>query len=199
MKKINLFLIGLVCFSFMITSCGGGGVSEEFTREINEFETAWTNTGTSFSGIMDSVKAANTNCTTMQAEMKVPDTLVERMGSDDKVKLDSIKAICEKQNGSCTAILQDLEKYKLNWDKETNAFAEWKDKVLKGEIDIETAKKDLVMYKAKLTQAGDKSTEAYNKLSELKIACSGTCGSYTQLVTAIATKEPEPKPRRRGR
>jgi hypothetical protein len=197
MKKVKLCLSCFAFLSLMFNSCGGGGVSEEFTKEINEFETAWINTGISFSGIMDSVKTTNESWIAMHSEMKVPDTLVERLDSDKSKKLDSIKAICSSQNESCAAILKGLEEYKTGWDKETSAFAEWKDKVLKGEIDIETAKKDLLLYKTKLTQAGDKSTEAYNKLSELKIACSGTCGLFDQMVTSLATEEPEPK--RRGR
>jgi hypothetical protein len=197
MKKVKVFFIGSALALLTFSSCGGGGVSEEFTKEINEFETAWTNTGIAYEGIMDSVKTTNADWTSMHAEMKVPDTLIENLSEDRSKKLDSIKTICSTQNESCAAILKSLEEYKVNWDKETSAFAEWKDKVLKGEIDIETAKKDLVLYKTKLTEAGNKSTEAYNKLSELKVACSGTCGLYDQMVTALATEEPEPK--KRGR
>lgn len=193
MKKTASIIILALTSGMYLSSCGGGGVSEEFTKEINEFETAWTNTGTSFMGIVDSVKTTKAQWDVMATEMKVPDTLVERIGNDRMKVLDSVKTICGSQNESCAAILKGLEDYKLTWDNDTKAFGEWKDKVLKGEIDVETAKKDLAAYKTKLADAGTKSSDAYNKLSELKVACSGNCSQYNEMITKFSAEEPEPK------
>lgn len=196
-SQTKAFLISVLSLFLFIASCGGGGVSEGFTREINEFETAWNNTTTSLIGIIDSVKTTNDQWVIMNSEMKIPDTLVEKIGDSKSKILDSVKLVCSSQNQGCTSILKELETFQLGWNKETKSFEEWKDKVLKGEIDIETAKNDLKIYKSKLTDAGNKSTESYNKLSDLKVACAGNCGQYASMLQKFSLEEAEPE--KRGR
>jgi hypothetical protein len=199
MKKlyavIPFLFIGIVLFF----SCGGGGVSEQFTKELNEFETAWNNTAASFTAVMDSVKTTNDAFTSCTGQMKVPDTLTEKLTGTDTQKLDSIKANCGKYAQGVTDIMNKLETYKTGWDKEAAAFAGWKDKVLKGSIDIETAKKDLKIYKEKLDETAKQSDEAYNGLTELKGKCDANCSLYDGTVKEIAGRVEEPKNHRRGR
>lgn len=197
MKKIYAVIPFLFIGTILFFSCGGGGVSEQFTRELNEFETAWNNTAASFNAVMDSVKTTNDGFNTCGEQMKVPDTLTERLTNQDTQKLDSIKSSCSKHVQGVAAIMAKLEKHKTGWDMETAAFAGWKDKVLKGSIDIETAKKDLKTYKTKLDETARQSDEAYAGLTELKGKCAVTCNTYDGMVKEIATRAEEPRRRSR--
>ncbi|HYG51456.1 MAG TPA: hypothetical protein VD905_11160 [Flavobacteriales bacterium] len=197
MKKLYPLIPFLVVGVILFFSCGGGGVSEQFTKELNEFETAWDNTAASFTAVMDSVRTVKQEWTGMESSMKVADTLTKKLTDEDMRRLDSLKANCKGHAESSDNVLKKMEAFKTGWDKETSAFKEWKDKVLKGLIDIETAKRDMKVYKGKLEEAAEQSDKAYDELTELKNKCQANCKAYDDAVLAIAQRPEEN--RRRGR
>lgn len=195
MRKHCLFL-GLS--ASLLFSCGRGGLSDGFTREINEVETAWKNATGSFTASLDSVEQARKGWALMLQHMKVPDSIQSRLSPGYKAQLDSVQQICVKKGDAYDALMKDMETARTGWDQDSRVFADWKDKVFKSEIDIETARKDLKDYQQKVKSTTEISNTTASRLNEIRQHCSANCKVYDSLLLA-APKEELDQPRRRHR
>jgi len=195
-KCSSLFVSGLMVS--LLFSCSGGGLSDGFTREINEVETAWKNASGSFTASLDSVDQATKEWAAMTVNMQVPDSMQSRLTPEYKARLDSVKQICIKQGESYEMLHKEMETARNNWDQDSKVFASWKDKVFKSEIDIETARKDLKDYQAKVKSTTDISNKTASRLNQIRQNCEANHKIYDSLVTAIPKEEVE-QPRRRHR
>lgn len=195
MKTFQYFFLTL-CLPVALVSCGGGGVSEDFTREINEVETAWNNASGSFTTAIDSVKQAKAGWENMSTNMVLPDSVKSTITPAYNNKLDSVKAICATHGQAYDGLLKDLETAQNTWNTDTKVFADWKDKVFKSEIDIETARKDLKTYQEKIKTTTGTTNEVNARLNTIRENCAVTCKAYESMV-ASAPKQEEPRGRRR--
>src|SRR5262245_35953948 len=121
-----IYFIGSLLATALV-SCGGGGVSDDFTREINDVQTAWKNTTGAINASHDSVENAYKGWATMMLGMKVPDSLQSRLTAQYKARIDSVYQICEKEHLSYDGLKLELETARLEWEKDTKVFADWKD------------------------------------------------------------------------
>lgn len=192
-----IYFVGSLLGSALMISCGGGGVSDDFTREINDVHIAWKNTTGAIDASRDSVENAYRNWATMMLEMKVPDSLQSRLTPAYKAKLDSVYNVCEKQHASFDALKVELENSRLEWEKETRVFADWKDRVFKSEIDVETARKDLKHYQEEVKTNTDISNRVNERLSQIRQHCLSNCMVYDSLLSNIPREDQAQ--RRRGR
>jgi chromosome segregation ATPase len=199
MKHLVIFAGLVVLLTVSINSCGGGGVSDEFTKEINDFETAWNNAETSYTAIIDTVNAAKQKWTGCTAELVLPDSVKEDLNASRIKELDSIANVGKEQGAIYDQLTADMNAYKTTLDAQGKAFADWKAKVMKGEIDIETAKKDLKEYKAKIEEITNKSNEANNRLAEVRIACEGNCSSFEEKLKAPLEEEKDEKENKKSK
>ncbi len=188
----KIFILPIV---LLLYSCGGGGVPETFTKELNEFETAWTNTEMSFMGVLDSVSNAALKLNENNLIMTLPDSVSSKINPANKLVLDSIKNINAGNGQACNKIVEELTKFKTKWTNDSKNFEDWKSKVLKGEIDIETAKKDLAEYKSKLAKSANVSTKGYNRLIEVRESNYGNTIKFTQLLAKYSAEQEDEKPK----
>lgn len=194
MKNYKLFTAAFVGSALFLFSCGGGGVPENFTKQINDTELAWKNASASLSTSIDSITATKASWTTMSAEMKVPDSLSAAVEPQTAKELDSLKGICTNQGASYDKLLTESSAYLTQVKSDESAFLAWKDKVIKGEIDVETAKKDLKMYSEKVGEISSRSGDIMSKITEIKKQCSDDCGKFSTIVQGLAQPKEE-KPR----
>lgn len=152
----------------LLTACGSPGISESFSKEIKDFEMAWNNTVQSFKTVTDSIQSDSQLQVNPDSTLSISKDV--KSGITDSVMhyLDSIKSTAKTVYGSFGKLAEEIEEQKLSFDKKTNEFNVWKDKVLNGEIDIETAKKDLVSYKEELKVHMEKNTELSDKYYQVR-------------------------------
>ena len=181
MKKIYSSIA--VLFLGTLVSCGGGGLSEDFKKEISEFETAWGNAKNEVSALKDSVQATVNSWDSMKDEA-VPDTLWNSLAEPTKHQLDSIENICKDYTTDLEKLNKDITLYTETFDADTKAWSDWKEKVEKGEIDIETAKKDMKVYKEKITVINDWVKQTNEKYIAIKTACESNCAGYGNILSS---------------
>ena len=186
MKKIFSSISVLFAGAALFVSCGGGGLSEDFKKEIAEFETAWGNAKNEVYALRDSVQATLTSWEGMKDEA-VPDTVWNKLDEPTKSALDSIEAVCGDHTANLEKLNKEITTYTETFEADGKAWGDWKVKVEKGEIDIETAKKDMKLYKEKITVINDWVKETNTKYMAIKSACDANCAGYGAILSNAMT------------
>jgi hypothetical protein len=189
MKKLNSIILASAAAIFI--ACGGGGLSEDFKKEIAEFETAWGTATNSVTAIHDSVQATITSWESMET-CSAPDSTLAVLSAETKSQLDSIMLQCKDYSADIEKLHEEIEVYMGTWEADKKAFTDWKDKVEKGEIDVETAKKDMKLYKDKITLVNDWVKQTNEKFIAIKSSCETNCAGYGEVLSkATAPVTPE--------
>lgn len=154
--KTKLALITALVGLFAMTSCKHGP-SEETTKAVSDFETAWTALGQTATTWGEELKATAANCTencAMQDTMKM-----DGMDEATAAKVTEMVAACKNDKGAMDAMWTEFEGFKASWDEATAAFGEWKGKMAT-QTD-EEVKAALAGFQAKLDEAKAK-VEGWN-------------------------------------
>lgn len=183
--------LAVVAAATLLASCGGGGVSEETKKTLADFETQWA----------AAEKAAGEFGTALDAEitaraemnMTVADSIKGNATEEWLAKADSIAAVCNGHNEQLNEYKTALDAFLSTWKADSQAWADWKNKVEKGEVKEEDVKKAMEEWNTKLNNA-KASVESWNAaLAENKTACEANCKAFDETVAAIAAAKPQPK------
>lgn len=183
MKAIKMTLLSFLAGTIFLTSCGGG-VSEEFKKELSTFEADWNKAGETATAFGASLAAEDSAMKAM-APAGVPDSLKANATPEQLAAVDSLGKICEDHTAKLAEIKTTYEGFKASWDKDSKDWADWKAKVEKGEVKEEEAKKALEDWKKKIADANTSVNEWQLALDGVKTACTATCEAQKAAIAAI--------------
>jgi chromosome segregation ATPase len=171
--KIKLLTLATVV-AFLITSCGG--VDKKLVEDINSFEKDW---GT----FTASVNTTQANIKTESEKiMKDCDETCMMECKDKKVMsaVDSCKETCKTNKSDVEMLMNNVNSFKDTVNAMTSRFADWKAKVMKGEVKTEDANKGLDEYKAKMADAKDQLGAFNTGLETIKTSCEASCNAVKE-------------------
>jgi len=124
--KTKLALITAVVGLFAMTSCKHAP-SEDTTKAVTEFETAWGTLGSSATAWGEELKATAAKCTehcAMHDSMKMD-------GMDEAAisKCTEMATACKNDKAAMDAMWTEFETFSASWTEATTAFGEWKSKM----------------------------------------------------------------------
>ena len=166
-----------------MTSCSNK-VSEETTKAVTDFETAWGELGTNATNWANEVKACADKCA---ENCKKCDEMMAGM-KDEKMKhaCDSAHGgTCKKDMDGCNEMWGAWEKFKTDWDSNTTKFAAWKEKVTKGEVDDAAAKTELENWNKTKTDAETTVKGWSEKWTAMKTDCENHLKSCDDAMSAM--------------
>jgi hypothetical protein len=190
MKMNKLF--SMLAGAALLVSCGGGGVSEEFKKELAAFETEWTEAGKAADAFGASLAEQDSMCKMDMANMTVPDSIKANATPEALASIDSLAAICMTQSSSMDEIKTTFDGFKAGWDKDSKDWADWKAKVEKGEVKEDEAKKKMEDWRKKLADAKTNIGDWTAALDATRSECSATCKAHMDMVAAIPATPAKP-------
>lgn len=180
--KFNKILFTLaIAGSMFLAACGGGKPDEAALAEMTAFEGNWM-------AAVESMKAGAGEIK-MTCDMSKSATDSACNGECKK----DMKGECDSIKGGCKAIQENLdamgaaaaEKIAAA-DADGKAWAEWKEKVMKGEVKAEDFKKGMEDWNMKISEINASVTEWKSKAEEAKTNCMANC---EKMKSCCETKE----------
>jgi hypothetical protein len=162
--KTKLFFAAAIVCSLFFAACSGGGPSDATKKSVAAFDSAWGQMSANVMALGDSVKSAMSKC---EGCCKSSESCCEHM----KGKMDSMMMPCMNDMKNFQSIMETMTSAKPQWDSAATKFAEFKEKVNKGEIKDEEATKELAMFQTKMDEGGKVVAEWWTKFNDAKSAC----------------------------
>lgn len=167
-------------------------VDPKTVADVNQFGTDWTALGEKATNWSNELTATTTQAKEFAAKQ------TERMNGLTSPKDQAVKTQLAQSIQASTENVTKLEgmqtefnTFKATWDETTKQFGEWKDKVMKGEINPEEAAKGLADFQTKMV-ASQTQVEGWNtQYAEIKTATEQSMASAESVTipTEPATKK----------
>ncbi|MBK8587197.1 MAG: hypothetical protein IPN88_18065 [Bacteroidetes bacterium] len=163
-------------------------VDPKIVADVNQFGTDWTALGEKATNWSNELTATTTQAKEFVAKQ------TERMNSMTSPKDQAVKTQLAQSVQTATENATKLEgmqnefnTFKATWDETTQQFGQWKDKVMKGEINAEEAAKGLADFQTKMT-ASQAQVEGWNaQYAEIKTASEQNMASAETVGTPAET------------
>jgi|GEM_PF-1998920 len=191
--KTKMLLIPAVVGMFMMVSCKKGP-SEETTKALAEFETAWGELGTAATAWSADLKGTVDNCTACCA--KHEGASMDGVAEEMKAKCTETMTACANDKAAFEGMWGAWTEFQASWEADSKAFGEWKEKVAKGEVDEEAAKAGLADWTTKMTDAKSKVegwNTAYTAAKESCMKNMENCAALEKEMMDAAAKAPAKK------
>jgi chromosome segregation ATPase len=169
--KTNTILSFVVAGAMSFTACTKK-IDEKTLSEINQFGTEWTALGE---------KASNWSSELSQTATKAKDFAAQQTAMMNNMASSKDEAMKSKVNEMATKANQDASKFdamqnewnsfKATWDETSKQFGEWKEKIIKGEINPAEAVTGLADFKTKMSDAQSKIESWNTAFAETKTSC----------------------------
>lgn len=190
--KTKFFSVLALVGTMFLASCGGG-VSEETKKSIAAFDSSWSAMSVSAQTWADELKKCVDDCGTCCST-------AEGMGAtcppEMKGKCDSAMMDCKAAQGEFTAMWKSWEESKASMDQVAADWTAFKEKVNKGEVKDEDAKKTVADFNTKLAEGSAKMGEWSTALTATKDKCTKGQESWKNFETMMndmKNKDPKKK------
>jgi len=183
--KTKLALITAVVGLFAMTSCKHAP-SEETTKAVTEFETAWSALGTTATTWGEELKATAATCTehcTMHDSMKM-----DGMDAAAMTKCTEMATNCKNDKAAMDAMWGEFEAFSTGWAEATAAFGEWKGKM--ATMTDEEAKAALAGFQTKMDESKAKVEgwgAAYTTAKETAMKNMEACANMQKMMAEQAS------------
>ena len=185
--KTKAILAFVVAGALSFSSCTKK-IDPKTVADVNQFGTDWTALGEEASNWSNELTA-----TTQQAKEFVAKQ-TERMNSMTAPKDAAMKTQLAQSVQTATENSTKLENmqnefntFKATWDETTKQFGEWKDKVMKGEINPEEAAKGLADFQTKMSASQSQVEGWSTQYAEIKTSTEQTMASAESATTPVET------------
>ena len=195
--KTKFLLVPAVVVGMLMTSCSKKP-SEQTMKAVTDFESSWTSLGEQATAWSGELKGSVDKCTEQCAKMDKSMGSMASAAADMKAKYNEMAAGCKNDKAAFEAMGTEWEAFKTTWEADTKAFAEWKEKVNKGEGTDEEATKALASYQTKMDEAKAK-IEGWNTAFA---AAKETCMKNTDAcanMEKMMTEKPMPEKKAKGK
>ncbi|MBK6396868.1 MAG: hypothetical protein IPP27_09540 [Bacteroidetes bacterium] len=168
--KTKAILAFVIAGAMSFTACTKK-VDPKIVADVNQFGTDWTALGEKATNWSNELTATTTQAKEFVAKQ------TERMNSITSPKEEAVKTQLAASiqtatdNATKLEVMQsEFNTFKATWDETTKQFGEWKDKVMKGEVNPEEATKGLADFQSKMA-ASQAQVEGWNaQYAEIKTA-----------------------------
>jgi hypothetical protein len=163
--RTKLFFAAAICCSLFFASCSSGP-SDATKKDVAAFDSAWTKMSMQGMALSDSLKSAMSMC---EKTCKMPEGMecCEHM----KGKMDSAMMPCMNDMKVFQDMMSQMTTAQPMIDSTNASFAAFKEKVNKGEIKDDEAKKQLEEFKSKMDNGSKMMADWWNKLNDAKMTC----------------------------
>ncbi|MBN8701693.1 MAG: hypothetical protein J0M08_01385 [Bacteroidetes bacterium] len=145
------FLVVSAAAAVMALSACKHGPSAETMKAVADFGTNWTTLGSEATTWAADLEKAIADC---DAECKNHETMsMEGMSEELKAKAAETANACKSDKSSFEAMKTEWDAFKTSWEENTAAFTAMQEKMNKGEVDEETAKKQLAELTTKMEES----------------------------------------------
>jgi hypothetical protein len=162
--KTKLFFAAAIACTLFFAACSTGP-SDATKKDVAAFDTAWGKMSAQAMAFGDSLKSAMTMCE--NGCKSGSESCCEHM----KPKMDSMMQPCMNDMKVFQDMMGQMSSAKPMMDSAATNFASFKEKVNKGEIKDDEAKKQLAEFQAKMETGSKMMTEWWTKLNDAKSAC----------------------------
>jgi len=158
--------------------------------EINTVATDWTALGdkamTWSQELNTSMESAKTFAAKQQEMMT---SMAPQMAKDANMKtaMENSVKMANEDVSKFEAIAGEWNSYKPTWDEMTKSFVEWKEKVMKGDMNAEDAMKGLADYKTKMNEAQTKVNTWTASYAEVKSSCDKNMATADAMMKSAET------------
>jgi hypothetical protein len=163
--KTKFFLTAVLACTIFFVACSSGP-SAETKNAVAKFDTAWSQMSMQAMAFGDSVKMALTNCENCCKSMsEMP--CCEHM----KGKMDSMMMPCKNDATAFQDMMKAMQDAKPMMDSAAADFTAFKEKVNKGEVKDDEAKKTLADFQMKMDNGSKMMADWMTKYNDAKAAC----------------------------
>lgn len=191
--KTKALLIPAVIGMFVLASCKSGP-SEETMKAVADFETAWGTLGQGATAWSADLKGTVDNCTATCTKNDA--AVVDAWPEDMKTKWNDAKTACANDKAAFEAMWQEWTTFQTAWEADSKAWAEWKEKLTKGEVDDAGAKTALADWTKKMEEAKAKVdgwNSAYTAAKESCMKNCDNCAALEKQAADMAAADPKAK------
>jgi uncharacterized coiled-coil DUF342 family protein len=185
--KTKLVLALLVAGAVSFTSCMKK-IDEKTMSEITQFGTDWSALGekaTNWSNELNQTAGKAKEFAAQQNTMVTNTTSSKDEAYKAKVTDMASKATADAQKFE--TMQNEWTSFKTSWDETTNQFTEWKDKVMKGQVNADDVAKGLTDFKAKMSEAQTKIDSWTGTYAEAKSSCEQNMAMAETMTTPTNT------------
>lgn len=186
--KTKLFLIPTLALALLASSCKHGPDAETL-KAVTDFETNWTSLGQQATAWSEDLTSSLAKCEECCKNNESIST--EGMSMEMKSKCEEATSACKNDKGQFEAMKAEWDGFQTSWGESTAAFGAWKEKLMKGEVDAETAKKQLEELNGKMAEAKTKLETWSTALASAKESCGKnmeSCANIANMAKEEASK-----------
>lgn len=166
--KAKFLVVSTAAAIMALTACKHGP-SAETMKAVTDFGTNWSTLGTQATTWAADLEKAIADC---DAECKNHEAMVmEKMSAEMKAKATECVTACKNDKAAFEAMKTEWDAFKMSWDEQTAAYTAMQEKLAKGEIDEETAKKQLEELNVKMAEYKGKVEGWQSAFTAAKEAC----------------------------
>lgn len=191
--KAKFLIIPALVGMFVVTSCNKKATEQTMTS-INEFETNWkavAEQAAQFNTELEATITKTNECVTKCETMAAAAT-----ADDAKAKCTELCGNCKKDGESFTALKAEYTAFQTQQEEGAKMFAEWNEKVKKGEINDEQAVAALKEYQTKLDEVKGKVdtwTKTFATAKETCMKNMDACAEYEKVAAESKDKKDDKK------